>query len=69
MRVAAPHRAQCLDGFRQSKLLANKAVDETSAADLAACFQTPIHGQQTTPRRHTHLAREEVAEDDPIALK
>src|SRR4029453_17247390 len=41
--------------------------DEPPAADFAAGFETSIETRQLAPRRGIRLAREEPAEDDPVA--
>jgi hypothetical protein len=53
----------------QRKLFADKAIDESAAANFPARFKAPIDGEQTAPGRHVRFARQELAEDDAVAIE
>src|SRR5437773_12568455 len=48
-RLLVAHGAQRLDGHRQSKLLSQKAADESATSNLSAIFQAPQGYKQLTP--------------------
>src|SRR5713226_9356668 len=69
MILRSPLRSQRFDGFGQGKLLADKTVNETPAADFSARFQAAIHLQQAAPRRRARLARQKIPEYDSVTIE
>src|SRR6185503_16861210 len=67
------HRARAADGTErlerlgQRELLADEAVDQAAAADLAAHLQAAIDADQIAPRGRPGLPRQQIAEDHPVA--
>ena len=61
--------AQRFDGYWQRELLAEKAADETAAADLALIFEAAEGDQQFAPARQNRFARNHFAEDDAVAAQ
>ena len=53
----------------QRELFAAHAVDETSAADLAARLEAAVHARELAPRRGVRLAGEHAAEHDAVAAQ
>ncbi len=67
--LLAADAAQGVDGLGQGVLLADEAGDEAAAADDAARLEASQRAQDVAPGQGEALAREEVAEDDAVALQ
>ena len=65
--VAVAGGAEGVDGFGEGVLLAAEAGDETTAADLAASFETAEDVEEVAPAGGVGLAGEEIAEEDAVA--
>src|SRR5262249_31014765 len=61
--------AQEIDRLGLRVLLAREALDEASAADLAAELEQAVVAHEVAPRHGDALAIEELAEDDAVAVE
>src|SRR5579875_85463 len=66
-RLALSGGAQALDGDGQSELLAEKAADEATAADLPPIFHAAEGHQELPPSRQVRLPGQQITKDDPVA--
>jgi HNH endonuclease len=68
-RLLIAHGSQRLNGHRQSKLLTQKAADESATPNLTAIFQAPQGDKQLAPFGKYCLAGKKLTEDDSIATE
>jgi hypothetical protein len=58
-----------LNRVGKGELLAGHAADETPAANLTACFETPVHPCQLAPRDLRGFPREQAPEHHAVPVQ
>src|SRR5688572_2242114 len=67
--ISAAFGSKFLNCNRQGKLFADETVNEAAAANLAACFQAAIRGEQSPPWRQIRLAGEKITKNHPVSFE